>query len=86
MVYEAKLTYESKLRNVQFLQVFTSSFRMTSARLDLVIFGATGFTGKVAVAQILKLINEQNFSWGVAGRSASKLKEVLSNVSSKTGA
>lgn len=86
MVYEAKLTYESRLRNVQFLQVFTSCFRMTSARLDLVIFGATGFTGKVAVAQILKLIKEQNFSWGVAGRSASKLKEVLSNVSSKTGA
>lgn len=59
---------------------------MTSSRLDLVIFGATGFTGKVAVVQILKLIKEQNFSWGVAGRSASKLKEVLSNVSSKTGA
>lgn len=86
MVCEAKLTYESKLRYVQFSQDFTSCFRMTSARLDLVIFGATGFTGKVAVAQILKLIKEQNFSWGVAGRSASKLKEVLSNVSSKTGA
>uniref|UniRef100_A0A1B6HJK4 Saccharopine dehydrogenase NADP binding domain-containing protein n=2 Tax=Homalodisca liturata TaxID=320908 RepID=A0A1B6HJK4_9HEMI len=58
---------------------------MAPSRLDVIIFGATGYTGKVAVQQILKLVKEKHLSWGVAGRSVTKLKEVLTEVSEKTG-
>uniref|UniRef100_A0A1B6MG41 Saccharopine dehydrogenase NADP binding domain-containing protein n=1 Tax=Graphocephala atropunctata TaxID=36148 RepID=A0A1B6MG41_9HEMI len=58
---------------------------MAPSRLDIVIFGATGYTGKVAVQQILKLVKEKHISWGVAGRSVTKLKEVLTEVSEKSG-
>ncbi|XP_054281886.1 saccharopine dehydrogenase-like oxidoreductase [Macrosteles quadrilineatus] len=58
---------------------------MASSRLDIVIFGATGFTGKVAVKEILKFVKDKNITWGVAGRSEDKLKQVLQEVSNKTG-
>ncbi|XP_067007405.2 saccharopine dehydrogenase-like oxidoreductase [Anabrus simplex] len=55
-------------------------------KLDIVIFGATGFTGKCAVQEIIKLAKEKSdLSWGVAGRNESKLKEVLADISKKTG-
>ncbi|KAJ9586613.1 hypothetical protein L9F63_019806 [Diploptera punctata] len=54
-------------------------------RLDLIIFGATGFTGKVAVFEIAKLAKEKNVTWGVAGRNQSKLETVLKEVSEKSG-
>lgn len=54
-------------------------------RLDLVIFGATGFTGKHALPYVYKLANsdKQNLSWGIAGRSEAKLKCIL-NATAKT--
>lgn len=58
---------------------------MASTRLDIVIFGATGFTGKVAVREILKFVKDKNITWGVAGRSEDKLKQVLQEVSDKAG-
>ncbi|XP_059479913.1 saccharopine dehydrogenase-like oxidoreductase [Neocloeon triangulifer] len=55
-------------------------------RLGILIFGATGYTGKVVVEKILTLSNKvENLSWGVAGRNENKLKELLAEVSKKTG-
>ncbi|CAB3363144.1 Hypothetical predicted protein [Cloeon dipterum] len=55
-------------------------------RLDIIIFGATGYTGKVAVEKILTLANSgDGLTWGIAGRNEAKLKEVLTEVGEKIG-
>lgn len=46
--------------------------------LDVVIFGATGFTGAAAVFEAVKLL--QNLRWGVAGRNEAKLRDTLRTV------
>ncbi|CAH1996475.1 unnamed protein product [Acanthoscelides obtectus] len=57
-------------------------------RLDLLILGATGFTGKYCIPYVYKLskTDGKNLSWGIAGRSEEKLKEVLAEMSKKVGA
>ncbi|XP_047116308.1 saccharopine dehydrogenase-like oxidoreductase isoform X1 [Schistocerca piceifrons] len=55
-------------------------------RLDLVVFGASGFTGRYAAEEAFRLSKDKNFTWGVAGRSATKLQQVLKDISKKTGA
>lgn len=56
---------------------------MTNRDLDVIIFGASGFTGKYAVYESVKLL--KNFKWGVAGRSKSKLEAVLQEMGEKAG-
>uniref|UniRef100_A0A1B6C8Z6 Saccharopine dehydrogenase NADP binding domain-containing protein n=2 Tax=Clastoptera arizonana TaxID=38151 RepID=A0A1B6C8Z6_9HEMI len=55
-------------------------------KLDFIIFGATGFTGQFVVLKMLERAkNEENLTWGVAGRSDVKLKELLKSISDETG-
>ncbi|KAJ0178010.1 hypothetical protein K1T71_006883 [Dendrolimus kikuchii] len=55
------------------------------SRLDIVIFGATGYTGKYAVEEMVKLSHKYpEITWGVAGRSQKKLQDLLEEVSLKT--
>ncbi|KAL5291447.1 SCCPDH family protein [Megaselia abdita] len=54
-----------------------------SQKLDVIIFGATGFTGKYTVLQAIETL--KGLKWGVAGRSESKLKQTLNEVSKKAG-
>jgi short subunit dehydrogenase-like uncharacterized protein len=54
-------------------------------KLDIIIFGATGFTGKAVVYEIVKLAKEKGVSWGVSGRSKNKLDDILKEVGEKTG-
>lgn len=58
-----------------------------SDRLDIIIFGATGFTGKRTIPQLTKLIKEEKLAltWGIAGRSEAKLKQALTEMQQKTG-
>jgi short subunit dehydrogenase-like uncharacterized protein len=67
--------------------MFTELSTMASEgeKLDLVIFGATGFTGKVAIYEIVKLAKEKNITWGISGRNRNKLDNVLKEVEEKTG-
>ncbi|KAF4525619.1 hypothetical protein B566_EDAN001218 [Ephemera danica] len=59
---------------------------MAETRKDIIIFGATGYTGKVAVEELVALIKAKGkMTWGIAGRNKSKLEEVLADVSKKTG-
>lgn len=51
---------------------------MANDRLDVVIFGATGFTGKQAVLHAVHLFKD--LKWGVAGRSEKKLLAVLDEI------
>ena len=54
-------------------------------KLDVIIFGATGFTGKIAVYEVVKLAKEKGITWGIAGRNRNKLENVLKEVEEKTG-
>ncbi|KAF2904989.1 hypothetical protein ILUMI_01191, partial [Ignelater luminosus] len=50
-----------------------------SERLDIILFGATGITGKTTIPYLYKFAAEKNsLKWGIAGRSKQKLKDVLS--------
>jgi short subunit dehydrogenase-like uncharacterized protein len=54
-------------------------------KLDVIIFGATGFTGKIAVYEIVKLAKEKSITWGISGRNRNKLDNVMKEVEEKTG-
>jgi short subunit dehydrogenase-like uncharacterized protein len=54
-------------------------------RLGIIIFGATGYTGKVVVEKIVTLAQKKNLSWGIAGRSKAKLHNLLNDVSKQKG-
>lgn len=49
--------------------------------LDVIIFGATGFTGKYTVLHAVKLLAD--LKWGIAGRSQQKLESVLKEMGAK---
>ncbi|XP_067612766.1 saccharopine dehydrogenase-like oxidoreductase [Eurosta solidaginis] len=52
-----------------------------TTKLDAIIFGATGFTGKVTVEHAVEVV--QGLRWGIAGRNLSKLENVLKEVGKK---
>jgi len=54
-------------------------------RLDIIIFGVTGYTGKHTVPKLTKLLKEEGLSltWGVASRSEEKIKAVMSELEKK---
>jgi short subunit dehydrogenase-like uncharacterized protein len=58
-------------------------------KYDIIIFGASGFTGKYVVetvANTLKsLPSSEKFTWAVSGRSLTKLRDVLREMSVSTG-
>ena len=43
---------------------------------DLIVFGATGFTGKLVVEYLIKHygLENQKFTWAIAGRDKQSLK------------
>ncbi|KAG8040653.1 hypothetical protein G9C98_002649 [Cotesia typhae] len=50
---------------------------MAENRLDVIIFGATGFTGNYTVKEAARLSKAKPFSWGIAGRNKERLNAVL---------
>ena len=46
---------------------------------DVIVFGASGFTGQFVVEHLAKAIKRENsdIKWAVSGRSEAKLKQVL---------
>ncbi|CAL8135491.1 unnamed protein product [Orchesella dallaii] len=55
-------------------------------KYDIVIFGATSFTGKYLVHEVLKaLSNGDKFSWAIAARSVEKMEELLHSIGKDTG-
>lgn len=52
----------------------------------MVVFGATGFTGRTAVQEVARVAKKYGpLTWAVAGRSEKKLQDVLAEASKKTG-
>ncbi|KAK5646161.1 hypothetical protein RI129_004625 [Pyrocoelia pectoralis] len=58
-----------------------------SERLDIILFGATGLTGKNCLKYLYKFtkLNGRSLTWGVAGRSKPKLRQVLEECVPQTG-
>ena len=56
-----------------------------SDRVDIIIFGATGFTGKCVVLELTKFTQTPELSWAVAGRNEQKLRSVLDWASLRSG-
>ncbi|XP_037913303.1 saccharopine dehydrogenase-like oxidoreductase [Hermetia illucens] len=53
-------------------------------RLDVIIFGASGFTGKYCVLEGVKIL--ENLKWGIAGRNKEKLEKIIKETEEKTKA
>lgn len=58
---------------------------MESKRLDFVIFGATGFTGKFTVKEATRLAKDFDFTWGIAGRRREALENVIKEFNLESG-
>ncbi len=52
---------------------------------DLIIFGATGFTGQYVVEEVARVAEEEKLTWAVAGRHVEKLKQILEKAEKVTG-
>ncbi|CAB3235861.1 unnamed protein product [Arctia plantaginis] len=50
--------------------------------VDIIVFGATGFTGKFTVLQLARLTKEKylDIKWGIAGRSKEKLEMLTTEI------
>jgi short subunit dehydrogenase-like uncharacterized protein len=53
------------------------------SRIDIVLFGATGFTGNFVARELAKACCREDFTWAIAGRSQSKLESVLASICSE---
>ena len=58
---------------------------MSSKKYDLVVFGASGFTGQFVVDEVSRVAEVENLEWAIAGRNMAKLQKVLSEASKRTG-
>uniref|UniRef100_A0A0B6Y7D7 Saccharopine dehydrogenase NADP binding domain-containing protein n=1 Tax=Arion vulgaris TaxID=1028688 RepID=A0A0B6Y7D7_9EUPU len=58
---------------------------MEGRKFDIILFGASGFTGQYTVDEVARVAEEEHLTWAVAGRSMHKLQKVLSEASSRTG-
>lgn len=56
-----------------------------AAKLDFVIFGATGFTGQYTVQELIRISEQKPCTWGVAGRNKEKLNTMLKTVGNRVG-
>ena len=55
-----------------------------SKRLDILIFGATGFTGHYVIEEVARKAKQFGFQWGIAGRTINKLTQALQETSKFT--
>jgi len=55
------------------------------SRYDLVVYGASGFTGQYVVEYVHRAAKESNLSWAVAGRSEGRVRAVLDRAGKVVG-
>ena len=66
--------------------LFTGSVEEVKAeKYDIVVFGASGFTGQFVVEELARTIDDEHLKWAIAGRNMKKLQAVLANASEHTG-
>lgn len=54
-------------------------------KYDIVVFGASGFTGQFMVEELARTVDDEHLKWAIAGRDMRKLQAVLSTASQVTG-
>ena len=52
---------------------------MKNRKYDIIVFGASGFTGKLVSEYLFKSKDSKNISWAIAGRDEDKLKKIADN-------
>ena len=52
----------------------------TTKKLDLIIWGATGFTGQLVSQYISKTYSSTDLKWGIAGRNKEKIFSVANKL------
>ena len=52
---------------------------------DLILFGASGATGQLAVEELARTSQTDRFNWAISGRNAEKLFQVLVVATEETG-
>ena len=55
-------------------------------RFDLVLFGATGFTGGLVADYLAQVSVQEPFRWAIAGRNPDKLERVRGHLAAIPGA
>ncbi|GFR78893.1 saccharopine dehydrogenase oxidoreductase [Elysia marginata] len=58
---------------------------MAEKKFDIVVYGATGFTGQYCVDEMARVAETEGLTWAVAGRNMAKLQKVLNESSARTG-
>lgn len=58
---------------------------MAQQKLDIIIFGATGYTGKYTVQEVAKFAKQNSLKFGVAGRRIEALKAVVKEFAPNAG-
>jgi len=58
---------------------------MANNRLDIIIFGATGYTGKFVVKRAAYICKQEKIKFGVAGRRKETLETVIKEFASDIG-
>ena len=58
---------------------------MHSRPYDIIVFGATGFTGKLVVEYLIEHygVNNELFTWAIAGRNENKIKKLVETLAAK---
>jgi len=68
-----------------------SSSDLQRKKFDIVIFGASGFTGQYVVEEVARTIGQEKrtdgkpLTWAIAGRDMKRLQKVLATASRETG-
>jgi len=57
---------------------------MAEKTYDIVVFGASGFTGQYVVDEVARVAEEEQIKWAISGRNMGKLQKVLSESSKRT--
>ena len=58
---------------------------MNAKQYDVIVFGATGFTGKWVAKHLFDHYSAQGLKWAIAGRSANKLDQVRTFIGDQDG-
>ena len=55
-----------------------------SNKLDIVILGASGYTGKFVVRELANMSKSKKFTWGLAARSIEEIEQLAKSVAKET--
>lgn len=54
-------------------------------KYDIIVFGASGFTGQFVVMEMDRFSQIYNLTWAIAGRNTDKLQDVLNKLYKTVG-